>query len=508
MHFRGKRILLFSGLLFLFLLLPAGIVKANVTSAKISGSEAFVTGTASYSAAAAPTEVFLVTVNQETGEIEYMVDSQPAPAAGQPISFTIPLEGGSYHYVCEATKATGGFPMETKVPLHLPVTRVAFATQEESGLLHTFGTSMFMCDADKTGNPGGFIAGRSKKGIQGDTGAEELNVGHVFLNLYASQIWGGASPYEYNGTTYGFDTNVMNAIVTRADQLRAQGIAVTLQIMLDYGDNAIGPGKFATELMVHTKARKNGHFLYSWENKVQTGREMTEAMFSYIAEACMMGGEPRITQIILGNEVNCHTVYQYKGTMSTDEFYTSYAETYRILNNSVRSLNPDARVYICLDHGWTKNPYGFTGKSFLKEFNWKLKGMDPAMHWDLAYHPYSQPLSKTKYWECKKATNSINTKYITMKNIRVLTTWLAKNHPETKLILSEIGYTSGSGSDAEQELQAKALKKTYKAVVGNERIDAIMIRAYADDPNDGILKLGLKFEDGREKKAWNLWKSL
>ena len=481
---------------------------AKLQNAYLSGMDALIGGAVSFETEKKDAELALVTVNQETEAIEYLVERFPEPGNGGPVSFQLPLTGGQYHLVLDAVRVVKGRPTEETVALHFPVCRVGLAAKCADGVYRLLGNSVFLSDADQSDNEGGYIEGSSKKGIQGDEGAEELNVGHVFLNLYASQIVGGTSPYTYNGKTYGFDTTMMNAILTRADQLKENGIAVTLQIMLDYGKKAVGNGKTETAPMVHSKARKNGQFLYSWENREKEGREMIEAMFSYISEALMMGGTPHISEVILGNEVNSYKAYQYKGSMSKKEFYTSYAETYRLLYNSVKSMNPKARVFICLDHGWNENPYGYPARSFLTEFNKRIRAIDQGIHWDLAFHPYANPLELTEFWNGKGATDSLNTKYITMKNINVLTRYLDSSFPYAHLILSELGYTSGDGSEAAQELQAEALRRTYQAVQTNAKIDSVMIRSYYDDPNDGILMLGLKFADGREKKAYQVWKEL
>ena len=91
-----------------------------------------------------------------------------------------------------------------------------------------------------------------------------------------------------------------------------------------------------------------------------------------------------------------------------------------------------------------------------------------------------------------------------MKNLRVVIDHVENKYDVRSVILSEMGYTS-AGINGEAK-QAKALWLSLDKA-RDLGVDAIHIRAWMDDPNDGELLLGLLKRDGTQKKAFAVWKN-
>lgn len=144
------------------------------------------------------------------------------------------------------------------------------------------------------------------------------------------------------------------------------------------------------------------------------------------------------------------------------------------------------------------------------------------MRWNVNYHPYSQPLTRNDFWnDGSNTTNSANTGYISMKNLSVLTSYLkileniyfpeGNREPDQqdeyiRVILGEQGYTAAKSS--EEVSQAAAI--AYEFMIGsmNTRVDAIINRAYMDDPAEGVMTLGLMDQYRTKKKSYDIYKEL
>ncbi len=492
---------------------------------------------------------YLVTVNQSTSAIEYMVDSidqtdlisydSATDTWSMADSYTFDLdmvENGqawSQSYTGATYKVTNGVIASSpstgsnsdnpykSFGLKPYMCKFALAVKNSSGVLKLVSNSAYCTNTDELAVNDIYIEGDTVKGIQGsdvisaagglsytENVAESmastlsgLGVSHIFLNLYMSTVMTstGDSSYDYNGTTYSF--NNLGGYYELAYRCSQYNISVTMQIMLDYSSS--------TKAMIHSKARSSGHQLYSWENSQQAGVQKIAAAFNYLAErfGTNTGTTGVISNWVLGNEINSYTVYQYKGSMSTSEFFASYAQTYLALYQAVKSVNSGAHLYICLDHCWNTNSYGYTAKYSLDTIASLLDSYstdeENPVDWDLAFHPYANPLTTTAFWNNSGCTQSVSTSYINMSNINVLTEYVASTYGSDKyIILSEQGYTSTNG----QSLQAAALVYSYYIAAANPMIHAFEIRSYYDDSNDGVLKLGLLTSSGSKKEAFYAYK--
>lgn len=357
----------------------------------------------------------------------------------------------------------------------------------------------------------------SKKGIQGTDFADtdDLKVQHVLLNIDLADLigtteGGGYRAYTYKGNTYYFRDLWGNEIYN----LNGWGNElwygphkrnVTAVFLLSW--------KEELSYLIHPSARKKGAAPYYTLNmQEQKARDTFEALFCWLGETYAQNDKYRIENWTLGNEVNSCKAWNYSGGMSLKDCVENYAKAFQLLHQGVRRSASSPRLFISLDHCWTASVAGHSGKAFLDEFADYMNRTAPDMQWNVNYHAYSQPLTRSKFWsDFSNTTDAVTTKYISMKNIQVLTDYLSAletkyNKPDrsVRVILGEHGYSARLGNTGEEEAQAAALGYGYYIAMFNDRIDAYMIRAYLDDPDEtkGGLYLGLtgRGENGEQKR--------
>lgn len=340
----------------------------------------------------------------------------------------------------------------------------------------------------------------SKKGIQGVTLADDgsgvtdarySNTKHTLFNLdIATVVGSGPSKnyveYIYKGKKYYFhDCAALRSGIRTLNRGYEQylygnngktKVSVTLCLLLSY--------KTETAYLIDPGARTKGFSYYMLNVKEKKARETLEALFLYLGE--ILGqNDCYVTNWILGNEVNAAKAWNYHGNSSFNNYMNSYVTAYQILYNGVKAQKSGNTVAISLDNDWAAAANTFAGKKVLDNFAKKIHAADSSIQWSIAYHPYSYPLTRSDFWNDNvNTTNSTSTKYISMKNIQVLTNYVAtleKNYGMAKnsirVLLTEQGYSYDSNNP---KRQAEALARAYYTAEFNNRIDAFIIRAIVD----------------------------
>ena len=369
----------------------------------------------------------------------------------------------------------------------------------------------------------------SKKGIQGVSMSytEDLRVQHVLLNvdiadMVSTSPAAGYVSYVYKGQTYYFQDLI--ALKDTIYDLHGWGStdgnaygenhtrAVTLNLLLSWDDSL--------SYLIHPSARSRGAASYYALNMAEErARNTFEALFCYMGEELGQYKE-RVTNWTLGNEVNSCLAWNYSGSMSLEECVENYAEAFQLLYQGVKRTAGSSRIFISLDHCWTAADAGHSGKAYLDAFASYMNKTAPSMQWNVNYHPYSQPLSRNDFWnDYSNTTDSADTRYISMRNIQVLTDYLGtleaqygKESGSIRVIIGELGFSAAGGDSGQENQQAAALGYGYYKAMFNARIDAYIIRAYLDDPEETSagLHLGLRRNDGSQtaKISYDVYQNL
>ena len=161
----------------------------------------------------------------------------------------------------------------------------------------------------------------------------------------------------------------------------------------------------------------------------------------------------------------------------------------------------------------------FASRKMLDAFATRLRA-DGNIAWNLAYHPYSSPLTEPRFWANTNGQirNSLSSPVINMGNIQILTRYIRQKYgSRTRIILSEQGYTSIQNGKNVEKLQAAAIAYSYLISESDNMIDSLIIHRQVDhtaEISQG-LNLGLwttsanssSPENARSKKlSWNIYK--
>ena len=380
----------------------------------------------------------------------------------------------------------------------------------------------------------GFYEGKveSKKGMQGihANAVDELGIQASLVNIHLNELIKTSAnvakngdacyqPYVYKGKTYYFHD--MISYQKTIYYLNGWGDG-------DYATSPYGSNRKNVSLnlllgwdneltyLIAPSARVPGKSYYSLNMTDSYARETFEALFCYMTEKLGGNGyKHRVCNWVLGNEVNACNAWNYAGGMSTRDCAYNYAKAFQLLYQAVRGTDKNARVFISLDHSWTVGPDGHSGKEYLDEFAAYMYATAPHMRWNVDYHPYSNPLYKNDFWNdtTNTTTDSVWTPYISMKNLHVLTDYLAeienRYHMQNgyiRVILGEQGYIAASS--AQEAEQAAAIAYEFYIASMNKRVDACVNRAYVDAPEEGIMTLGLMYVNEVHKASYDLYKNL
>lgn len=244
------------------------------------------------------------------------------------------------------------------------------------------------------------------------------------------------------------------------------------------------------------------------------------AAFDFLAKRyCSMNNRyGRIAHWIMHNEVDGCVDWTNMGVKPVTVFTDSYLKSMRICYNIVRQYDKHAEVFGSFTHSWTEIAnvgwWLYTSKEMIDLLN-VYSRVEGDFQWGLAYHSYSQDLTNPCVWIDSNATFSMDTKFVTFKNLEVLSKWaLARENKYKGLIkrsvwLSEAGVNSPTYSVEDFQKQAASLAYAWKKINALEGIDGLQWHAWFDHPDEGAC-LGLRkymnpTHNGEAKPVWHVY---
>ena len=163
----------------------------------------------------------------------------------------------------------------------------------------------------------------SKKGLQIDFGmlsdVEELVISEAFLNIPLERVLSNSATkyaYDYNGKIYYFNTVIKN-YDTIISKLTEAGINITAAFINQYQDGY-------EYLLYPGVTRHDGTFYYAINTATSEGRNAVEAVCHFIAARYNGTGKGKISNYVIGNEVNDNMAYNYIGEMGIDQYDPVY----------------------------------------------------------------------------------------------------------------------------------------------------------------------------------------
>lgn len=330
----------------------------------------------------------------------------------------------------------------------------------------------------------------SKKGLLieldmlGD--AMELGVKHTTINIPYHHIIGGNLKYHYNGKDYYFNEELIASYDKMISSFSNKGIIVTAILLNGWNDAH-------PELHEAGLAKSSSAFYYGFNVSTPEGYETTRALFSFMAER-YSGADykhGRVSNWIVGNEVNNNKNWNYVGPMDLASYTKLYEKNFRVAYTAIKSRSKNARVFFSTDYEWKKQNTNlqYAAKDFIDLFNAGISA-EGNIEWGLAYHPYPYPMTEPEFWDDDQ-TGMVNDTFespvVNFKNLHVLTDYFQQAHMRTAggqvrhIILSEEGFTSDSISRGKvYDIQAAAFAYAYYLVDNNPYIDAFILNRQVD----------------------------
>jgi hypothetical protein len=333
--------------------------------------------------------------------------------------------------------------------------------------------------------------------------AIKLGVRHGAINfalngMFSKQEQTDTAKWESDGRTYYFSNAYLANIDRQVKTLSDAGLVVYLIILaMPTGDPAID------SLVIHPAAQKDRSYTVASSNvQTQDAKDWLRAASEFLADRYSGKETPhgRVWGWIIGNEVNSHHMWHYRGPSTLEDLADEYERIVRIWHQSLRKSSNHARVYLSLDHHWNqahtpKEPSkSVPGKDLIDTFA-KIAKDRGDFDWHLAYHPYHSNLFRVDLWADPQAPLSDDTPKITFRNLEILcnhmqTPELLYNGQPRSSILSEQGFHSNQTPPSELQ-QAAAYAYAWEKCQRLPRIDAFIYHRHVDHSQEGGLRLGL-----------------
>lgn len=352
---------------------------------------------------------------------------------------------------------------------------------------------------------------RNKKGFgAGDidlyfSDCKEMNVGSITMNVVLNDyIKGEGSGYSYGGQNYslGAFKDYVDRVTRRAGEMDLVVSAIIL---------------CQTNSIFKDPENKGGNYTMPNLTTAKAFNLYAAALEHMASTHCTPGN--RISHWIMHNEVDFANEWTNMGDQPMMRYLDRYIKSMRICYNIARQYDQNASVLGSYTHCWAKADGNYAPKKML-EATVAYSEAEGDFRWGVAYHPYPQDLTKPSFWvNDMQATYSLNSKYVTFKNLEVIDAWIRqkenfyKGKTKRVLFLSEQGTNSPSYSESDLTLQAAGGAWAWKKVSKLDGIDAIQWHNWADNKAEGGLRIGLRtFAEGSvsdltPKPVWYVWKA-
>ncbi len=368
----------------------------------------------------------------------------------------------------------------------------------------------------------------TKKGLLIDGGliadAMELGVKHTSINIAFHQILGEGIDYQYDGKTYHFNRELVESYDKIVDTMSGKDIMVTAIILNGWNERT-------PQLFLPGVEKKSKASYYSFNANTREGVETIKAVASFLAQrySGQTGSKGKISNWVIGNEINNNEIWNYAGEKELDTYINEYMKAFRVFYTAIKSVSSNDRIYFSTDFFWTEPEASlvkYGARDVIDTFGAIVReGGD--ISWGLAYHPYPDPLTEPEFWDDDqngRATDSVDTRIVNFRNLHILTDYmqrqelLAPDGSVRHIILSEQGFTSKSATRGDvKDIQAAALAYAYYIADSNPYIDAILMNRQVDNVYETreYVALGLwecdmsspdKVQQAMRKKAWAVYR--
>lgn len=310
--------------------------------------------------------------------------------------------------------------------------------------------------------------------------------------------------HQYNGKTYYFSKSFIENNLDTPLKIAAKYNVAVAGIILIHPESTAGTDPTIASILQHPDYNAQG--TYTMPN--MTNIESTSyyaAILDFLAQRYCQK-EMRITHWIMHNEIDGAINWVNMGNVEVATFMETYMRSVRMCYNIVHQYDQNARVYIPFTHGWTKAAGGgwYNVTDMLDMLNSYSKA-EGDFFWAPACHSYPEQLGNPKVWNDANATFSMNTQFVSLKNLEVLNKWVLTSSNKYLGIYNRSAWLSETGTgtpvnptETDNINQAAGFAYGWKKINALEGIEGIQWHNWYDNPAEAVL-LGLRFQEGTGK---------
>ena len=466
----------------------------SIDSCLIQGSDVVVHTTGSSSSSDGKYYLFADEVYQDgtTGKVVASTE------AGKSATFTFPLE----HYTADSNLSKKFLVAVKSGGSYVQVSDEHYITNPEAIATKTV--------ARNDHGIKGILPNETNEAVFND-----LGIAQMVYNLYMGDIVVDPAnvnvevvPFDYNGRSYLFNASALAQYDAFVQWCSRNNYQLTMTIL----NNKTTAGAD----LIHPLSR-DSHVCpgYAMNTKEDGGTQHLKAIAAFLAQRYSGGAYGTVDNWVIGNEVNARTEWYYMSSTNLELNVNEYCKAFRIFYNEIKAVNANARIFNSIDQEWQRksNPGCSLAKDFLDRFNYYMV-REGNIDWCLSVHPYNAPLFDPYAWkqQSQYVSTKLSTPYITMENIYLLTDYMCQAsflNPAGQvrpIALTEIGYTSSFGEDA----QAASITYAYTMASTNPYITSFMLFRETDNAHEmeSHIAQGLKNLDGTPKLAYNYYKAM
>ena len=371
---------------------------------------------------------------------------------------------------------------------------------------------------------------RSKKGLGGfyagdyTSDLDDLGITSATVNvsplqfMYLSPAKAGMVEHAYCGETYYFDSEKLDALDATLRETAARDITVAVILLVDPAAEARDAELGA--LLQHPDYTRG---TYTMPN-MTTPKAVRAyaAMIDFLAQRYCREDDAygRIAHWIVHNEVDGGVDWT---NMGDDKLITTYTNAYvksmRLCASIVRQYDANAEFFASFSHSWSRasNPGWYPVRDMVGLLG-DFSRAEGDFRWALACHSYPETISDPCTWREPNATFAMNTPFVTLKNLEVLSKWaltpanLFRGTTRRSVWLSEAGTNSPTYAEADLRNQCAGFAYGWKKIAALPGIDGIQWHNWFDHRNEGTLRIGLRrypddAEDpGGKKPIWETYR--
>ena len=371
---------------------------------------------------------------------------------------------------------------------------------------------------------------RSKKGLGGfyagdyTSDLDDLGITSATVNvsplqfMYLSPAKAGMVEHAYCGETYYFDTEKLDALDATLRETAARDITVAAILLVDPAAEARDAELGA--LLQHPDYTRGTYTIPNMTTPKAV--RAYAAMIDFLAQRYCREDDAygRIAHWIVHNEVDGGVDWT---NMGDDKLVTTYTNAYvksmRLCASIVRQYDANAEFFASFSHSWSRasNPGWYPVRDMVGLLG-DFSRAEGDFRWALACHSYPETISDPCTWREPNATFAMNTPFVTLKNLEVLSKWaltpanLFRGTTRRSVWLSEAGTNSPTYAEADLRNQCAGFAYGWKKIAALPGIDGIQWHNWFDHRNEGTLRIGLRrypddAEDpGGKKPIWETYR--